>query len=429
LDDSTPSFQQVDNFFNTEDALWAPGKEETKTLIITNNTNIPQYILFFSLNKDDPTLVSQAMHITILNSNKDILYSNALFAFINRGEMKLNKTIEPNSVEKLFFNIKMYETAGNKYQNSYIHFDLGIDLLDPKDYIEPTFLPCGADLPPPVSQLTLGRIDSDQILLEWSKEYDDENNNNTKELVTGHSILYSINESMTPFSQFYVGKTNQFIVKNLDLVNNRYYFKVKTINDCTEGKWSSVISIGIEPTPPSSPTPSMISLSVSANPTISDVLHLSSTPSQETTSNHTNPIQTVTMGQIKIDEQKNDLAIGQIQGIKTKKCRIIWWQILIIQTVSVFFIMFYNYRFKKTKKSIASLTSILLYIVYLIINPCLTTKLGLIIINEPWYLNYFWILMFIVLINIIFLNKAWKQKYIQKFFILNHDKKKQTNNN
>ena len=88
IDDSAPSFQQVNDFFITDNMLWAPGSEEAKTLVILNKTNIPQYILLFALNKNDPSLVSQAMHITIENDLKDVLFSNSLFAFINRGRDK-----------------------------------------------------------------------------------------------------------------------------------------------------------------------------------------------------------------------------------------------------------------------------------------------------------------------------------------------------
>ncbi|MDO8610628.1 MAG: fibronectin type III domain-containing protein, partial [bacterium] len=244
LDDTTPSFQQVDNFFNSDDMLWAPGKEETKSLIITNNTNIAQYILFSSINKDDPILVSQAMHITISNKSGDELYSNSLFAFINQGE-KLIDSVEPYSTETLIFNIKMYDTAGNIYQNSYINFDLGIDLLDPIEYITPTPILCNTSIPPPISQLTLGKIGSDQVLVEWNKGYrDDEKESKNQDSITGYSVMYATNNSFNPNTQRYIGKTNQFIVKYVDLKSNRYYFKVKTVNNCKEGDWSSVISVG-----------------------------------------------------------------------------------------------------------------------------------------------------------------------------------------
>jgi len=117
LDDTTPSFQQVDNFFNTDDMLWAPGKEETKTLIIHNNTDITQYILFSSINREDSFLVSQAMHILITNQSGKVLYSNSLYSFISQGE-KLIDSIDTNTTETIIFHVQMYESAGNKYQNS-----------------------------------------------------------------------------------------------------------------------------------------------------------------------------------------------------------------------------------------------------------------------------------------------------------------------
>lgn len=402
LNDNTPSFQQVDNFFNTDDMLWAPGKKETKSLVISNKTNLTQYVIFSPINKDDPSLVSQAMHISIINTKHEELYSNSLFAFINQGE-KLIDTIEPDTTETITFQIQMYDSAGNKYQNAYLHYDLGIDVMDPKEYVTPTPVPCIAKVPPPISQLTLGYINNNQILIEWSKEYqDEEKDSKIQDLVTGHSIMYASNDTFNPFIQRYVGKTNQFIADKLDLKTKRYYFKVKTINDCQEGKWSSVISAGFNPT--LTPTHSIVVNK--SNAVITPTSVQSPTPIIDSNSassfDNISPI-------IKTENNTSTPStyLGQIQGVKTNKCVKIWWQILLIQLISVIIIMFGKHQFKKTKTSFASLVSLLCYIVFLVINPCLSTKFVFIVINETWFLNYFWMLDFFIFLQIYLFYKWW----------------------
>jgi len=86
--------------------LWAPGKEETKTLIIHNNTDITQYILFSSINREDSFLVSQAMHILITNQSGKVLYSNSLYSFISQGE-KLIDSIDTNTTETIIFHVQI----------------------------------------------------------------------------------------------------------------------------------------------------------------------------------------------------------------------------------------------------------------------------------------------------------------------------------
>ncbi|PIY72309.1 hypothetical protein COY87_01615, partial [Candidatus Roizmanbacteria bacterium CG_4_10_14_0_8_um_filter_33_9] len=346
LDDTTPSFQQVDNFFNTDDMLWAPGKEETKTLIIHNNTDITQYILFSSINREDSFLVSQAMHILITNQSGKVLYSNSLYSFISQGE-KLIDSIDTNTTETIIFHVQMYESAGNKYQNSYLHYDLGIDLLDPIEYVTPTPIPCNAKTPPSISQLTLGKLGSNQILLEWSKVYqDEEKDSSTQDLVTGHSVMYATNDTFNPFIQQYLGKTNQFIANNLDLNTNRYYFKVKTINDCQEGKWSSIISAGISPT--LTPTPTITPLLSNTIITIAPELSPTATIEKVVTSSFIQ-IPSIIKDGNNDNKATQSTSTGQVQGVKTKICIKIWWQILLIQFIALLFILFGKHQFKKTR--------------------------------------------------------------------------------
>lgn len=113
----------------------APGQEVTHQVQITNNATVPRLIGVQVIKVSESSGLSQALELIVLNNNQQI------YKGILNPEIFLTQ-FQPNQTSLVTFKVVFLKSAGNKYQNSKLVFDLKIGAIaTPSSNCEGKYLP------------------------------------------------------------------------------------------------------------------------------------------------------------------------------------------------------------------------------------------------------------------------------------------------
>ncbi|MFH0772759.1 MAG: fibronectin type III domain-containing protein [bacterium] len=377
----------ITGFFPASE-VWYPGKTNTHTIQITNNSGSTQIVGASAFNiVPSAGDLDQAMHLTITRSDSSVAWTNSLYAFYQNGETTLLSSLANNVSETFTFTALMYQTAGNEYQNKQTVFDMYIGFIAQAPSPTPTpSTSCSASKPASPGGFSLQTLNNTDIKLTW---------NSVSDPYTGYKVSWGTNENAdSGGGSQSLGKTTQLTISGLDLANKFYFFKVQAINDCNASDWTGGQTAGNGPQPTSTSPSSTITPTPSGGEGFAVVLGAAT---ENATPTPTSIIAQTPNGQ------------GQpvVLGATAQKCNCIWWQILLGELmVSALYFFLVAKDIKQRKHTVIGLGGIVLtFVLFRLLNKCLTFTYFIFANTPSLFCKYFIVADALILISLLLLKK------------------------
>jgi hypothetical protein len=248
--DSSCSPSTSSNFFSASEK-WYPNKTATKTLQITNSSSTAQVVSNQATNSSNTGSANlpDVIDLTIKRlSDNAVLWAGTLQSYYSNGQFTIS-SLASGATETYEYIASMHYSAGNSYQNTKTEFDLLVGFTSTGTTITPTPTPCTAQKPGTPGNLSLTQTNFNTVKASWSGVGDPK---------TGYYLSWGTTTNAEGAGSRFTSDT-ETTADGLDLGNKRYYFKVRAVNNCTNGDFSGVTSIGSGPdllAPTSSPSSS-----------------------------------------------------------------------------------------------------------------------------------------------------------------------------
>ncbi len=259
--------QTVAEFFSAS-FTWAPGNTYSKTISITNKSKKKFPVVVEASNPQSTGNLDMAIQFTIKSSNGATLWDGPLHSFYTYGPIEVSNNLLPGKTQTYTFTAYMYESADDQYQGKSTTFNMTIGNYI---YVPTTPVPCVAPKPTKPSWFNISKMSSTDVILYWGPV--------DTTPYTGFTISWGTNQNGTNLGSKNIGKTNEILLSGLALESRLHYFKVRAVNECAVGDYTSILSVGGVPTPtPKSNTPTPTTRAQSA-PGSTSTPTLTTTPS------------------------------------------------------------------------------------------------------------------------------------------------------
>ena len=237
--------QTVAEFFSAS-FTWAPGNTFSKTIAITNKSKKKFPVVVEASNPQTTGNLDMAIQFTIKSSNGATLWDGPLHLFYSTGPIEVSNNLAKGETETYTFNAYMYESADDQYQGKATTFNMTIGNYI---YVPTTPVPCVAPKPTKPSWFNISKMTSADVILYWGP---------VSTPHTGFTISWGTDQNATNLGTKNIGKTYEILLGGLALDTRLHYFKVRTVNECAMGDYTSILSVGGVPTStpkPKTPTP------------------------------------------------------------------------------------------------------------------------------------------------------------------------------
>ncbi len=280
-DTCTP--QTVNEFFSS--TMWVPGSTVTKTISITNASKKKFPVIVEASSPQSTGDLDMVIQFTITNSNGVVMWDGPLHSFYTYGPIQVSNNLLKGQTQTFTFTAYMYESADDQYQGKTTTFNMTIGNYV---FVPTTPVPCTAQKPSVPGWFNISQMSSTDVILYWGP---------VSTPYTGFTVSWGTDQSASNLGTKNIGKTHEILISGLNLNTRPHYFKVRTVNECALGDYSSTLSVGGPPTPtprrasatPAIPIAQSAPLSVSSptqtttlSPTISNPLSVSPPPTVTT---------------------------------------------------------------------------------------------------------------------------------------------------
>jgi len=227
--------QTVAEFFSSS-FTWAPGTTFSKTIAITNKSKKKFPVTVEASNPQTTGNLDMAIQFTIKSSNGATLWDGPLHLFYSTGPIEVSNNLVKGETETYTFTTYMYESADDQYQGKTTTFNMTIGNYI---YVPTTPVPCVAPKPAKPTWFNISKMSSTDVILYWGP---------VSTPYTGFTISWGTNQNATSLGTKNIGKTNEILLSGLGLDTRKHYFKVRAVNECTVGDYTSILSVGGVPT-------------------------------------------------------------------------------------------------------------------------------------------------------------------------------------
>lgn len=242
-DDDLCTPQTVDSFFSSADT-WYPGKTFAKTIAITNKGKKKFPLIVEASNPKTSGNLDMVIQFTITSSTGAVLWDGPLHSFYTYGPIEVASSLGKGKTQTFTFTAHMYESADDQYQGKATTFNMTIGNYI---YENTTPVPCSAQKPAKPGWFNVSKMSSTDVILYWGPV--------DTTPYTGFTISWGTDQNGTNLGSKNIGKTNEILLNGLALESRAHYFKVRTVNDCAVGDYTSVLSVGGVPAATQTPTP------------------------------------------------------------------------------------------------------------------------------------------------------------------------------
>lgn len=232
-DTCTP--QTVDEFFSS--TMWVPGSSVSKTISITNASKKNFPVIVEASNIQATGNLDMAIQFTITNSNGAVLWDGPLHSFYTYGPIQVANSLLKGQTRTFTFAAHMYESADDQYQGKMTTFNMTIGNYI---FVPTTPIPCTAQKPSLPGWFNISQMSSSDVILYWGP---------VSTPYTGFTVSWGTDQSASNLGTKNIGKTHEILISGLNLNTRPHYFKVRTVNECALGDYTSILAVGAPPTP------------------------------------------------------------------------------------------------------------------------------------------------------------------------------------
>lgn len=363
----TPS--TITHFFSSSE-VWYPGKTITKTIQITNTSGSGQKIGADTYNESTTGGLDQEINLVITRLDSSVAWSGLLSAFYANGETELLSNLGSGSSEIFAFTATMDTTAGNEFQNTSTQFDLTLGFISP--------------LTGKTSSLSTSCTNSSfDAIMELKYDGVLQSGINVKFTYKGE-VLEAVTGSNGK-AQVGYSHTGDDTVKAEP--ESGYPSKSVTINasSCAESSSSSSSSVGILGAAAQFFAP------FTGGQVGGVATEITPTPSGGASSSSS--------------------SAGQVKGASTT-CNLIWWQILLGEGLlaALYYFRFVKDMTQKAPKLAGALIAASSFVIFRLLNKCLTYSYLLFPKTESVFGRYFVLIDLLTVITIMLLRIRYLQQ-------------------
>lgn len=225
--------ETIEDFF-PETEIWYPTKTYTKRITISNNSELPSRVSAiahdFIQAKEGADLSKVIQYTIIRESDNEELWTGSLYSFYHSGEVTLIDILAIDRSATFLFKGEMYSTAGNEYQNTNTQFNL-IFTISNNIPITPQ-PPCTVRASAIPGSVNLIQGVGNEILVSWGQV----------DGVSGYEVSWGTNNDADNKGLKSVGITSETKIYGFDLKASKYFFKIRSVNECARSDWTLVRS-------------------------------------------------------------------------------------------------------------------------------------------------------------------------------------------
>lgn len=234
-DDQVCTPQTVLEFFSSS-AIWAPGNTFSKSIAISNKGKKKFPVVVEASNPQSTGNLDMAIQFTIASSTGNVLWDGPLHSFYTAGPIELSSSLPKGQTQTYTFTAYMYESADDQYQGKTSSFNMTIGNYI---YVPTTPVPCVAPKPAKPGWFNISKMSSTDVILYWGP---------VSTPYTGFTVSWGTNRDGINLGTKNIGKTYEILIRGLNLNSRLHYFKVRAVNECAVGDYTSILSVGGVPT-------------------------------------------------------------------------------------------------------------------------------------------------------------------------------------